>query len=33
MQSVARVIDEAGGTITLRYETMLVLLVPEAPGQ
>jgi len=29
MRAVAGVIDDAGGTITLRYETMLVLLAPE----
>jgi hypothetical protein len=29
MDAVERVIDAAGGTITLRYETMLLLLAPE----
>lgn len=29
VDAVARVIDDAGGTITLRYESLLVLLTPE----
>lgn len=29
MEAVAGVIDDAGGTITLRYETLLVVLSPE----
>jgi hypothetical protein len=28
MAAVGQVIDDAGGSITLRYETMLVLLAP-----